>query len=134
MNHPALWWLPLGHVPEVSPQELKRWLDEKRPLQVIDARTSLEYRQGTIGPAVHAPLTSMPGSIAHLQLDPSRPVVVLCLSGHRSLPGTRWLRARGYEAYSLKGGVMAWKQAGYEVEEPDHHQSAGAGETGTGES
>ena len=129
MKLPALWWLPLGRVPGVSPQELKRWLDEKRPLQVIDARTSLEYRQGTIGQAVYAPLTGMPDSIAHLQLDPSRPVVVLCLSGHRSLPGTRWLRAHGYEAYSLKGGVMAWKQAGYEVEEPNHHHSTGATES-----
>jgi rhodanese-related sulfurtransferase len=41
--------------------------------------------------------------------------VVLCLSGHRSLPGTRWLRARGFEAYSLEGGLMAWKKTGFEL-------------------
>ena len=60
----------------------------------------------------------MPGSMEGLSLDASHPVVVLCLSGHRSRPGTRWLRARGYEAYSLQGGVMAWKAAGFSTEKP----------------
>jgi rhodanese-related sulfurtransferase len=116
MRLSAIRELPLGRVPEISPQELKRWLDEGRPLQVVDARTGLEYRLGTIGRARHAPLTEMPASIARLKLDPSKPVVVLCLSGHRSLPGTRWLRDHGFEAYSLRGGVLAWKVAGYDVE------------------
>jgi len=107
------WWLPFGKVPEVDPKTLKRWLDEGRPLQLVDSRTGLEYSQGTIGDAKHAPVTELPGSIDRLDLDSERPIVLLCLSGHRSRPGTRLLRGRGYEAYSLKGGVMAWKRKGY---------------------
>lgn len=114
MNLP--WWLPVGNAPEVTPQELKRWLDEGRPLQFADARTGAEFAMGTLPDAQHAPVTGMPGSLAGLQLDRDRPVVMLCLSGHRSLPGTRWLRRRGYEAYSLKGGLMAWKRAGFDLE------------------
>lgn len=110
------WWLPVGQAPEISPSQFKRWLDEGRPVQIADARTGLEYSQGTIPGARHAPLTDMPRSLAGLELDPSIPVVMLCLSGHRSLPGTRWLRARRYEAYSLKGGIMAWKSAGYPLD------------------
>jgi rhodanese-related sulfurtransferase len=53
-----------------------------------------------------------------LNLSPEVPVVVLCLSGHRSLPGVRWLRARGFEAYSLRGGVLSWKKAGYQLNQP----------------
>jgi rhodanese-related sulfurtransferase len=60
----------------------------------------------------------MPASIQRLPIDPDHPVIMLCLSGHRSRPGTRWLRARGIEAYSLKGGILAWKQAGYQLNEP----------------
>ncbi len=52
-------------------------------------------------------------------------MVVLCLSGHRSLPGTRWLRARGYEAYSLQGGILAWKKAGYELNPSAGRRSRG---------
>ena len=109
-------WLPFGKVPEISPQEFNMWLNNGKMVQVVDARTKSECQQGTIGQAVHAPLTDMPGSIERITLDPTRPVVVLCLSGHRSRPGVRWLRARGYEAYSLRGGVMAWKTAGFVVD------------------
>jgi rhodanese-related sulfurtransferase len=118
MSLPFLWWLPVGRVPEVSPQELHRWLEEGRPVQLVDARTGLEYGQGTIAGARHAPLTGMPSSLSRLPIQKDHPVVMLCLSGHRSLPGTRWLRARGIEAYSLKGGILAWRGAGLALDEP----------------
>ena len=114
MNLPAfLKRLFPANVPEVTSHELRRWLDEGRPLQLVDARTAAEFRQGTIGKARHAPVTELPGALERLKLDASRPVVVLCLSGHRSLPGTRLLRQRGFDAYSLKGGLIAWRAAGY---------------------
>lgn len=112
------WWLPVGRVPEIEAHQLKSRLEEKPTLQLIDARTGPEFYAGTIGQAQHAPLTGMPDSLAHLNLDPERPVVALCLSGHRSRPGVRWLRARGYEAYSLKGGITAWRKAGFSVHLP----------------
>lgn len=118
MKLPSLWWLPFGYVPEISPQEFQEWLESGRAVQIVDARTELEYHQGTIAPAIHAPVTGLPGVMEQLDLEPDRPVVVLCLSGHRSRPGTRWLRARGYEAYSLKGGVGAWKSAGFPLQKP----------------
>ncbi len=93
-------------------------LENGRSPQVVDARTRLEYQQGTIGKARHASVTELPGSLENLRLDPNRPVVVLCLTGHRSLPGTRWLRAHGYEAYSLHGGVLEWKKAGFKLQAP----------------
>lgn len=116
MQTPFLWWLPVGKVPEISLQELARWLAEGRPLQLVDARTRMEYTQGTIGDARHAPVTGMPASIESLNLRSSHPVVVLCQSGHRSRPGTRWLRARGIHAYSLQGGISAWIKAGLPLE------------------
>jgi rhodanese-related sulfurtransferase len=109
------WWLPIGRVPEISPQGFHHWLETGRPVQIVDARTGLEFSQGTIGAARHAPMTDLPEALERLTFDPSQPVVVLCLSGHRSRPGTRWLRERGYEAYSLKGGIAAWRLAGYRL-------------------
>ena len=109
------WWLPIGQVPEVSPGELRRWLEAGRPLQLADARTAMEFSEGSLPGARHAPLTGMPRSLDDLPLQKNIPVVMLCLSGHRSRPGTRWLRRRGYEAYSLQGGLMAWKAAGFDL-------------------
>ncbi len=116
---PRFWRLPLGKVPGVSPKELKRWIDEGRHLQFVDSRTGLEYQMGTIAGARHAPVTELPSAIDRLNLDPQRPVVVLCLSGHRSLPGTRLLRSRGIEAYSLKGGIGAWILNGFPLVDPN---------------
>ncbi len=118
MNLPFLWWLPLGAVPEITPEMLHQWIQTARPVQLIDARTVLEYQQGTIAAARFAPLTAMPGSVKQLDFIPSQPVVALCLTGHRSLPAVRWLRANGYEAYSLRGGVSAWRSAGYPLQKP----------------
>lgn len=115
MRLKRFWWLPFGRAPEISPKQLKQWLDEGKPIQLVDSRTELEYRQGTIGSARHAPVTTLPGSIDRLDLDPQKPVVVLCLSGHRSLPGTRLLRSRGIEAYNMKGGITAWRLKGYPI-------------------
>ena len=118
MNLRRFWWLPAGKAPEISPREFDGWLKSGKTLQVVDARTALEYQQGTIGAAQHAPLTEMPYSMEKLALDPDHTVVVLCLTGHRSLPGTRWLRSKGYQAYSLQGGITAWKRAGLPLDKP----------------
>ena len=101
------WWAWLGYVPEVPAEKLKRWLDEGCPVQLIDARTGFEYQSGTIPGARHAPVTEMPAAVERLGLEPGRPVVALCLTGHRSRPAVRLLRSRGVEAYSLKGGIMS---------------------------
>lgn len=108
MKAPALWRLPFGNVPEIPPEQLKSWLDGGKPVQLVDSRTGVEYGQSCIDGARLAPVTDLPEAIDRLDLDPAQPVVVICLSGHRSRPGTRLLRKRGYQAFSLKGGMLAW--------------------------
>jgi rhodanese-related sulfurtransferase len=120
---PFFWWLPVGRIPEITPQELHQMLANGRPVQLIDARTAVEYQAGTIGKARFAPLTGMPESVKRLTFASDRPVVALCLTGHRSRPAVRWLRARGLEAYSLQGGITAWKAAGYPLESPAAEQN-----------
>lgn len=120
---PFFWWLPIGAVPEISADELNRWLSEDRPVQLIDARTAIEYHQGTIKDAAFAPLTEMPDSVKRLKFDPEIPVVALCLTGHRSRPAVRWLRANKINAYSLKGGITQWKAAGYELSSTNNGKS-----------
>ncbi|MEH6354439.1 MAG: rhodanese-like domain-containing protein [Marinobacter sp.] len=46
--------------------------------------------------------------IAELNLDQSRPVVLICLSAHRSIPATRKLIKMGFDAKQLKAGMKAW--------------------------
>ncbi len=108
------WWLPFGTAPEIAPQDLAKLMKRvgKRP-QILDVRTDQEWRQGHISGAVHVPLTDLRTRIGELSLDPSRPIVAVCLSGHRSVPAVRLLTLHGYgSAVQLAGGMMAWRHSG----------------------
>jgi glyoxylase-like metal-dependent hydrolase (beta-lactamase superfamily II) len=48
-------------------------------------------------------------SLDPLRLDPARPVAVICGHGNSSKQTTALLRERGYEAFSVAGGMAAWE-------------------------
>ena len=49
------------------------------------------------------------------ELPEERALVVVCRSGGRSAAVTHALRARGYDATNLAGGMRAWAAAGRPV-------------------
>lgn len=107
------WWLPFGTAPEIGPQDLAKQMKRggQHP-QILDVRTDQEWRQGHIAGAIHVPLTDLRHRIGGLSLDPSRPIVAVCLSGHRSVPAVRLLTLNGYgSALQLSGGMLAWRRS-----------------------
>ncbi|MEM9693907.1 MAG: rhodanese-like domain-containing protein [Myxococcota bacterium] len=108
-DKPRLWWRPWGRVPEVSARQLLEMLSEVAP-QILDVRTRVEWSQGHLPGAQSAPITAFASALQRdaFDLDPTRPVVAVCLSAHRSPPAVRLLRNRGYEACQLAGGMRAW--------------------------
>jgi rhodanese-related sulfurtransferase len=109
-------WAPFGAVPEVSARELHDALAGGAPPKVLDVRTRLEWQQSRIAGAVHVPLLSLGAHVADLGLGPARPVVLICLSAHRSVSAVRVLREAGFDAMQLQGGMLAWWAAGLPVE------------------
>ena len=115
------WWLPFGKVPEISPTKLDTMRKDgaARP-QIIDVRTSAEWRSGHIAGAIHVPITEFGSRIDSLQLDGTRPIVAICRSAHRSIPAVRLLQQHGFRnACQLQGGMLAWRQAELPVEGDD---------------
>ncbi len=51
----------------------------------------------------------------HAELPRDRPIVVICRSGGRSAAVTGALRAAGFDAVNLAGGMCAWAAAGLPV-------------------
>ncbi|WP_038054467.1 rhodanese-like domain-containing protein [Thioalkalivibrio sp. ALJ1] len=116
-------WRPFGHVPEVKAHDLAQAL-ERGEVQLLDVRTGLEYRRSRISGACHLPITQLTEKgLDSLGLDPERPVVAICLSAHRSIPAVRKLRALGYDARQLRGGMLSWWKAGLPCEAG--HEDAG---------
>ena len=101
------WWWPFGRVAEVSPPALADELGAHPP-QVVDVRTPAEFAAGHITGAVNVPVHELSRRLASLDLDPARPVVAVCLTGHRSVPAVRLLAGRGFQARQLAGGMTAW--------------------------
>jgi len=103
-------------LPQMPPQELAERLDRGEALQVLDVRATEKVARGHIalGPelAFHAQpnsqLFAMP-DVKDLHLDASRPIAVVCNHGNSSKKTTAFLRERGYEAYSVIGGMAAWE-------------------------
>ncbi len=106
------WLLPFGRVPEIGPEELATLCSSGVPAQLIDVRTQREWRKSHIPDAENVPITSLRKRLPDLELDRDRPVVAICLSGHRSIPAVRLLRRHGFEhARHLRGGMKAWWSA-----------------------
>ncbi len=87
-------------------------------VQIVDCRETYEWVAGRIEGAVHIPLNGiLAGSIG--DLDPGKPVVVVCRSGNRSELGTLMLQARGFDAHNLEGGMEEWEREGLPFSTPD---------------
>jgi rhodanese-related sulfurtransferase len=80
---------------------------------LIDVRSAQEWRTGRAPQAKHVPLDRLQTSTAGIQK--ARPVIALCASGVRSASAAQLLAAKGYDAYSVRGGMAAWRQAGEPV-------------------
>jgi len=78
-----------------------------------------EWRAGRIEGAHHIPLTQLPRRLR--ELDRHTPIVVVCRSGHRSRAAATLLRALGFDAHNLDGGVNAWTAAGLPFTVPGGH-------------
>lgn len=105
------WWFPFGSVPELSAVELGERLRGRPAPQLVDVRTPAEFAQGRVRGAINVPIGELRARLGALELDPARPVVAICLSGHRSVPAVRLLERGGFQASQLAGGMLAWRGA-----------------------
>lgn len=103
---------------EISPGVLLARQDHGDQSVLLDVREQNEWNLFRIPNAIHLPLARVSDAatqtLAHF---PDAEVVVYCARGARSAKAVELLRAQGYQATSLAGGIAAWIDAGGEVEE-----------------
>src|SRR5580700_1367576 len=100
---------PVGSgVPEIQVEELKRRLDAKEDLFVLDVREPHEYQICNIGGHL-IPLNDLPKRVH--ELDSSREIVVHCKMGGRSAKAVAFLQQSGFtKVHNLAGGITAWSE------------------------
>jgi rhodanese-related sulfurtransferase len=113
----ALWDLavvPLLGVRQVLPGRLRAMLATGRRPLLVDVRTPLEFRFFHIPGSKNLPY---PPDLAALKdEDRSRPVVVICMTGHRSPLAARRLMKAGFaDVANLTWGASAYALLGGDV-------------------
>ena len=95
-----------GGISEIQVEELKRRLDAKDDLFVLDVREPHEYQICNIGGHL-IPLGDLPKRVN--ELDTSREIVAHCRSGVRSAKAVDFLQQAGFRrVHNLAGGILAW--------------------------
>jgi molybdopterin/thiamine biosynthesis adenylyltransferase/rhodanese-related sulfurtransferase len=103
-------------VPEQGPGELKKRLDAREPVVVVDVRDPDEYRDGHIEDAANISRGFLEFRIGTVAADPATPIVLYCQSGLRSMLAAKSLKELGYEnVINLQGGFQKWAQSGLPV-------------------
>jgi rhodanese-related sulfurtransferase len=98
---------------DLPPKEVAERI-EKGEAQLIDVREPYEWEAGHIAAAVHIELERLAGRAG--EIDKERPVIFQCRMGRRSALATEAFLASGYDAYNLRGGLLAWAEEGLPLE------------------
>jgi hydroxyacylglutathione hydrolase len=108
---------PVERVERLSLEGLhERWEDGSNGLQVLDVRERSEWDHGRIPGSIHTPyhdLHELPDEI-----DPSRPIAVICASGQRAAIAASLLKRLGADDthHVVDGGVPRWEREGWPIE------------------
>ena len=115
---------PAGNpAPRLSARELKKWLDEGRPLTLLDTRNDYEVSLGTFRNAVAIGVDhfrDFPAAAA--KLDPEirqHPIVTFCTGGIRCEKAAPYMIQQGFQqVFQLDGGILKY----FEECGQDHYQ------------
>ena len=99
--------------PKLPAAELRRWLDEGRPVHLLDTRNDYEVQIGTFRNAVHLDIDhfrEFPEAIQRLpQSMRDEPVVMFCTGGIRCEKAGPWMESAGFRnVYQLDGGILKY--------------------------
>jgi molybdopterin/thiamine biosynthesis adenylyltransferase/rhodanese-related sulfurtransferase len=105
--------------------EVKRRLDEKEPMVLLDVREKEEFRAGFIPGAISLPRAYLEQQFEQKLPDKNAPIVVYCAAGNRSAFAAKTLVELGYtRVESANPGFVRWKDLGYPVELPPNLSDA----------
>lgn len=91
----------------ISVMELERYLDEGRPMYLVDLRDAAAYAKGHIMGAVNIPVEKMQERLGELPWGML--IVLYCYHGPHSMRMSRKLASMGYTVADVSGGIQAYR-------------------------
>jgi len=103
---------------EVSVDEVKRLIDQRAPIKVVDVRESDEYAAGRVPGAIWVPRGFLEIRIEE-KANRDEALVLYCAGGTRSALAAKTLQDMGYQnVSSMAGGFTRWSDAAYPIDKP----------------
>jgi len=104
---------------EVSLDDLKRRLDAKEPITLLDVREKEEFRAGFIPGAISIPRGFLELQVEGRLSDKNAKIVAYCAGGTRSALAAKTLAELGYtNVETANPGFTRWKDLGYPTDTP----------------
>ena len=101
----------------VSIQDVKKMLDAKEAVVLLDVRDKNELGDGGIPGALNISRGTLEFKAPMMLPDKNARVVVYCGLDLRSPLATKTMTEMGYKnTFNMTGGLKAWKEAGYAIE------------------
>lgn len=99
--------------PKLAPRELKRWLDEGRPVTLLDTRNDYEVKLGTFHNALALGIDhfrNFPAAVAQLpEALKEQPIVMFCTGGIRCEKAGPFMEREGFKSvFQLDGGILKY--------------------------
>lgn len=99
--------------PKLAPKELKRWLDEGRPVTLLDTRNTYEVKIGTFKNALTLGIDhfrNFPRAVGQLPVElKHQPIVMFCTGGIRCEKAGPYLENAGFQqVFQLDGGILKY--------------------------
>ncbi len=98
---------------KIAPAELRQWLDEGRPVTLLDTRNEYEIDRGTFRGAVRAGIAhfrDFPKAVAKLPPElKAQPIVMFCTGGIRCEKAGPFMEQSGFQnVFQLDGGILKY--------------------------
>jgi UPF0176 protein len=99
--------------PKLSPKTLKQWLDEGRPVTLLDTRNDYEVKLGTFKNALPAGIDhfrDFPDAVRRLPEEmKEQPIVMFCTGGIRCEKAGPFMEQEGFKnVFQLEGGILKY--------------------------
>jgi rhodanese-related sulfurtransferase len=106
------------HTPSLSAQEVKKMLDAKEDVVVVDVRRFDEYNTMSIPTGISVPGAELVLRVPELAPNPKTKIIVNCAGRTRSIIGTQSLINAGIpnEVNALRNGTIGWTLAGQDLD------------------
>ena len=101
---------------EVSIDDVKKMVENKQKIIILDVRDKDEFETGYIPGAINLSRGMLEFKISTLIPDKDAAIIVYCGIDLRGPLATKTLNEFGYKnAVNINGGLKAWKAAGYPI-------------------